>query len=180
MKVFAILSLLGAVQALPTLQSAGPLDGAVVSFLNYGTNSSLDLRAGGTADGTDVIGYQFHNGDNQYWKLEKIEQSLAWPTWVIRNVQSNTNLDLYLGGGENGTKITGWAGPETNNINKHQLWYLVTADDTGSVFLIQNVGTGTYVDLNNGNATNGAKISGWTGSVQQKNPNQLWRLNVRA
>ncbi|KAI1086702.1 carbohydrate-binding module family 13 protein [Rostrohypoxylon terebratum] len=180
MKVFAILSLLSAAQALPTLASSASLDGAVVSFLNYGTNSSLDLSHGGTADGTDVIGYKFHNGDNQYWKLEKIDQTVAWPTWVIRNVQSNTNLDLYLGGSANGTKITGWAGPEKNNINKHQLWYLVTADDTGNVYMIQNVGTGTYVDLNGGNAANGAKITGWSGSVRQKNPNQLWCLNIRS
>ncbi|KAI1451580.1 carbohydrate-binding module family 13 protein [Annulohypoxylon moriforme] len=180
MKTLSILSLLGAARALPTLLSSGPLDGAVVSFLNYGTNSSLDLSGGGTDDGTAVIGYEFHNGDNQWWKLEKVNQTVAWPTWVIRNVQSNTNLDLYLGGSENGTKITGWGGDETNNINLHQLWYLVTADDTGSVFLIQNVGTGTYVNLNDGNAANGAAISGWAGSVEKKDPNQLWRLSRRS
>ncbi|KAI1455441.1 carbohydrate-binding module family 13 protein [Annulohypoxylon moriforme] len=152
------------------------LDDAVVTFLNYGTGSALDLSQGGKDNGTPVIGYQYHGGNNQRWKLEKVDQGTAWPTWIIRNVQAETNLDLYNGGKDNGTKITGWGGATTNNTNAHQLWRLVTADDLGRVFMIQNVGTGTYVDLLNGNSANSTKISGWAGNVESKNPHQLWRV----
>ncbi|KAI1442052.1 carbohydrate-binding module family 13 protein [Annulohypoxylon stygium] len=152
------------------------LDGAVVSFLNYGTGTAVDLSQSGNDNGTPVIGYQFHGGENQQWKLLKVDNSSVWPTWVIRNVKTNTNLDLYNGGNENGTKITGWAGAQANNTNSHQLWYLVTADTAGRVFRIQNVGTGTYVDLLNGNSANSTQISGWAGSVETKNPHQLWRV----
>ncbi|KAI0884122.1 carbohydrate-binding module family 13 protein [Annulohypoxylon maeteangense] len=152
------------------------LDGAVVSFLNYGTGTAIDLTKGGKQDGTPVIGYEYHGGENQKWKLQKVDKSTVWPTFTIRNVQADTNLDLYQGGKEDGTKITGWAGPATENINSHQLWYFVTADDAGTVFMIQNVGTGTFVDLLNGNAANSTEISGWGGYVQNKNPHQLWRV----
>ncbi|KAI1377169.1 carbohydrate-binding module family 13 protein [Hypoxylon crocopeplum] len=152
------------------------LDGAVVSFFNYGTGTCLDLSQGGTQNGTHIIGYQFHGGKNQQWKLERVDKSDVWPTWVIRNVQANTNMDLYNGGKDNGTRINGWAGAQTNNTNDHQLWRLVTADTKGRVFMIQNVGTGTYVDLLNGNPANSTQISGWAGNVESKNPHQLWRV----
>ncbi|KAI1094297.1 carbohydrate-binding module family 13 protein [Rostrohypoxylon terebratum] len=125
------------------------LDGAIVSFLNYGTGSALDLSKAGRDNGTSVIGYQFHGGENQQWRLHKVDKSSVWPKWVIEN---------------------------TYSTNNHQLWYLVTADTAGRVFRIQNVGTGTYVDLLNGSSDNGTKISGWSGSVEAKNPHQLWRV----
>ncbi|KAI1097786.1 carbohydrate-binding module family 13 protein [Jackrogersella minutella] len=152
------------------------LDGAVVSFFNYGTGTALDLSNGGTQNGTAVIGFQYHGGKNQQWKLQKVDSSSVWPTWVIRNVQSNTNLDLYNGGKDDGTKISGWAGAATQNTNSHQLWYLVSADPAGRVFMIQNVGTGTYADLLNGNSANSTQVSGWEGRVESKNPHQLWRI----
>ncbi|KAI1138464.1 carbohydrate-binding module family 13 protein [Hypoxylon sp. FL0543] len=152
------------------------LDGAVVTFFNYGTGTCLDLSDGGKDNGTPVIGYQYHGGANQQWRLERVDKSAVWPTWVIRNVQTSTNLDLYLGGKDNGTKITGWAGATTDNTNSHQLWRLVTADPAGRVFMIQNVGTGTYVDLYNGSSANSTKITGWAGVVESKNHHQLWRV----
>ncbi|KAL7624868.1 hypothetical protein AAE478_004082 [Parahypoxylon ruwenzoriense] len=152
------------------------LDGAVVSFFNYGTGTCLDLTEGNSANGTPIIGFQFHGGQNQQWRLLKNENNSVWPTWVIRNVKSDTNVDLYNGGEGNGTRINGWAGAASKNPNNHQLWRLVTADTKGRVFMIQNVGTGTYVDLLNGNSANGTQISGWAGNVESKNPHQLWRV----
>ncbi|KAI1396500.1 carbohydrate-binding module family 13 protein [Hypoxylon fuscum] len=151
------------------------LDGATVSFLNYGSGTCVDLAGGETKNGTKIIGYQFHGGKNQQWKLLKVDKSSVWPTWVIRNVHTNTNMDLYNGGNDNGAKINGWAGGEATT-NDHQLWRLVTADTNGRVFMIQNVGTGTYVDLLNGNSANSTQIGGWAGDIQSKNPHQLWRI----
>ncbi|KAI0139561.1 carbohydrate-binding module family 13 protein [Hypoxylon sp. NC0597] len=152
------------------------LDGAIVSFFNYGTGTCLDLTDGGTDDNTPITGCQFNNGDNQKWRLIRAGESALWPTWVIRNVQSETNVDLYYGGQEDGTKITGWKGTEADNTNPNQLWSFVTADPSGRVFMIQNSKTATYVNLTNGDPANGAEISGWGGNVESKDSNQLWRI----
>ncbi|OTA77266.1 carbohydrate-binding module family 13 protein [Hypoxylon sp. CO27-5] len=152
------------------------LDGAVVTFFNYGTGTCLDLTGGAKDNGTPITGSLFNNGDNQKWRLTRIEKNAVWPTWVIRNVQSETNIDLYNGGQDDGTRISGWHGAVEGNTNTHQLWRLVTADPSGRVFMIQNAGTGTYVNLLNGNSADGTEISGWAGSVEFEEPNQLWRI----
>ncbi|KAI4864545.1 carbohydrate-binding module family 13 protein [Hypoxylon rubiginosum] len=151
------------------------LDGAIVSFLNYGTGTCIDLSGGGKANGTQIIGYQFHGGKNQQWRLCKVNNDAIWPVWIIRNVHTNTNLDLYNGIHDNGAKVSGWTGGESTT-NTNQLWRLVTADTKGRIFMIQNVGTGTYVDLMNGNRANSTQICGWAGNVESQNPHQLWRV----
>ncbi|RYP14270.1 hypothetical protein DL765_006499 [Monosporascus sp. GIB2] len=150
------------------------LDGAIVSFLNYGTGTAIDLTEGKPQNGTPIIGYQFHGLENQQWKLERVDDNPVWPSWMIRNVKTGTYIDLYNGGSSNGTKITGWSGG--NNGNQHQLWRLVSADPSGRVLMIQNIGTGTYIDLLNGNPANLAQISGWEGHIESRNPHQLWRI----
>ncbi|GAP87687.1 hypothetical protein SAMD00023353_2800080 [Rosellinia necatrix] len=152
--------------------SADSLNGATVNFLNYGTGTALDLTAGNPANGTPLIGYQFHGGANQQWRLERADDSPVWPSWKIRSVQTGTYLDLAGGGSANGTQVQGWQGAATNN----QLWRLVSADPSGRVVMIQNIGTATYVDLYNGNPANLTKITGWAGKVEDKNPHQLWRV----
>ncbi|XXG94165.1 hypothetical protein Hte_000417 [Hypoxylon texense] len=151
------------------------LDGATVSFFNYETGTCIDLTDGAEARGTPVTGYQFHSGKNQQWVLHKANEDATGPIWVIRNVQSNTNLDLYEGGSDNGTKISGWDGGETTD-NPNQLWRLVVIK--GVVVMIQNVGTGTFVDLRDGNGANSTEISGWEGNTDNNNPHQLWRILV--
>ncbi|KAI1310871.1 ricin B lectin domain-containing protein [Xylaria venustula] len=104
------------------------LDGAIVSFLNYGTGSALDLSAGNAASGTPLVGYRFHGGENQQWKLEKVDHSTVWPTWKLRNVKTSTYIDLDNGNSANGTKLQAWA---KSDNNKNQLFRLVTADPQG-------------------------------------------------
>ncbi|OTA99445.1 carbohydrate-binding module family 13 protein [Hypoxylon sp. CI-4A] len=152
------------------------LDGAIVTFFNYGTGTVIDLAGGGKDNETGVIGYQFHTGKNQQWRLHVTDATDPNNLkWVIRNVASQTNLDLYQGGKENGTKITGWGGSEANTTNDHQLWHLVPAAAAQGyqVLKIQNAGTGTFVDLKDGNSANGTEIFGW---ADAGNNNQLWRV----
>ncbi|KAI1426963.1 carbohydrate-binding module family 13 protein [Xylaria sp. FL1777] len=149
------------------------LDGATVCFLNYGTGSALDLAAGNTGNGTPLIGYQYHGGKNQQWKLEQVDHSTVWPTWKLHNVQTGTCADLAGGSSANGTIVHGW---EKLDNNKNQLFRFVSADPQGRVVMIQNVGTGTYIDLFNGGSANSTKIIGWEGSPESQNPNQIWRI----
>ncbi|KAI0425939.1 carbohydrate-binding module family 13 protein [Xylaria sp. FL1042] len=148
------------------------LDGAIVSFLNYGTGTALDLTAGNTDNGTPLIGYQFHGGANQQWKLERVDNGPVWPTWKLRNVQTGTYVDLDDGKSANGTAIQGWQKLENNN----QLFRLISADPMGRAIMIQNVASGTYIDLFNGNSANLTKITGWAGNIESKNTHQLWRM----
>ncbi|KAI0976251.1 carbohydrate-binding module family 13 protein [Xylaria arbuscula] len=147
------------------------LDGAIVSFLNYGNGVALDLYGGSAANGTPLVAWGFHEGQNQQWKLEKVDNSTVWPTWKLRNVRTNTYIDIENGNPANGTKIQAW---EKSDNNRNQLFRLVTADPQGRVFMIQNVGTGTYIDA--GNAENGAHIVGFAGRPQDINTHQLWRV----
>ncbi|KAI1282354.1 carbohydrate-binding module family 13 protein [Xylaria sp. FL0933] len=148
------------------------LDGAIVSFLNYGTGTALDLSDGKTDNGTPLVGWQFHGGENQQWKLERVDSSPVWPTWKLRNIKSGTYVELDDGKSANGTTIQGWQKKENNN----QLFRLVSADPMGRVFMIQNVASGTYIDLLNGNPANSTKITGWAGILEIKNAHQLWRV----
>ncbi|KAI1407398.1 hypothetical protein F5Y13DRAFT_195462 [Hypoxylon sp. FL1857] len=108
------------------------LDGAIVSFFNYGTGAALDLAGGDIANGTLINGCRFENSNEQKWRLIKTDDSTTvWPTWVIRNVQSSTHMNLFEGGTENGTEIDGWEGLEADNRDDNQRWYLVTADASG-------------------------------------------------
>ncbi|KAK5636637.1 hypothetical protein RRF57_012349 [Xylaria bambusicola] len=150
-----------------------PLDGAIVSFINYGTGTALDLTGGNSKNETPIIGYQFHGGANQQWRLEQADSSTVWPTWKLINVATKTVVDLAFGGANNGNPIIGQENQANNN---NQLWHLVSADPLGRVVMIQNIGTGTYIDLFNGSSANLTKITGWAGSIQDKNPNQLWRI----
>ncbi|KAI6081125.1 carbohydrate-binding module family 13 protein [Hypoxylon rubiginosum] len=149
------------------------LDRTVVSFFNYGTGTCIDLTGGHWASGTPVIGNSFHSGYNQQWVLHKANEDPIGPIWVIRNLDADTNLDLFGGGNDTGTKISGWDGGETTN-NTHQLWRLIGIE--GVVVMIQNVGAGTFVDLLDGNAADSTEISGWQGNTDEYNPHQLWRI----
>ncbi|KAI0420650.1 hypothetical protein EKO27_g5833 [Xylaria grammica] len=151
------------------------LDGATVSFFNYGTGTCIDLTEGSTKNETPIIGYQFHAGANQQWKLERADSSTVWPAYKLINVQSKTCIDLTNGDASNGNPIIGQVN-QANNPN--QLWRLVSADLSGRVVMIQNIGTGTYIDLAGGSSVNSTKIQGWAGTVQEKNPNQLWRVLI--
>ncbi|OTA99444.1 carbohydrate-binding module family 13 protein [Hypoxylon sp. CI-4A] len=153
-------------------------DGAVVTFLNYETGTCIDLAGGGKDNATKVIGWQFHNGENQQWKLQIADATDPNnPKWVIRNVKTKTNLDLYHSEKGNGTKIAGWAGREGDNTNQNQLWHFIPAIGAKGyhVLKIQNAASGTFVDLRGGNPANGAEICGWAGSGYP-NPHQLWRI----
>ncbi|KAF2964612.1 hypothetical protein GQX73_g8968 [Xylaria multiplex] len=150
-----------------------PLDGAIVSFINYGTGTALDLSEGSSRNETPIIGYKFHGHTNQQWRLQRVDSSTVWPTWKLINVASATVVDLYGGGSNNGNPIIGQVN-QADNMN--QLWYLVSADPLGRVVKIQNIRTGTYVNLLDGSVADGTKVTGYAGSVQDKNSHQLWRV----
>ncbi|KAI1345855.1 carbohydrate-binding module family 13 protein [Xylaria sp. FL0043] len=152
-----------------------PLDGAVVVFLNYATGTCIDLPHGSPENETPLIGFQFHAGENQQWKIQRADSSTVWPAYKLINVQSSTCMDLTNGNPANGTLVIGQVNQPNNN---NQLWRLVSADPLGRVYMIQNVAGSTYIDLAGQDPANGTTIHGWEGTIQEKNLAQLWRILI--
>ncbi|KIM22138.1 carbohydrate-binding module family 13 protein [Serendipita vermifera MAFF 305830] len=105
---------------------------------------------------------------NQNWYIEKTGGGYYY---TIRNIRSNTCMDLAGDVGANGGTVKGW---EANNTNA-QNWYIEGNDQTG--YSIVNVGTGTVLDLENSRADNGAPIWGWRSNGRA---NQLWFFERRS
>ncbi|KAH6909600.1 ricin B lectin domain-containing protein [Coprinopsis sp. MPI-PUGE-AT-0042] len=74
----------------------------------------IDLAAGLRPDGTAVLAWKGHGGDNQKWYMEDAGDGKK----RFRNVASETYLDLE--NGENRAKVRGWKREETDR----QLWRL--------------------------------------------------------
>jgi len=152
------------------------LDGKTVTFTNYGSGTVIDLNHGSSADQTPITGWHDNSGDNQRWALKQVDTKYGLPVFLLRNVQSNTAMDLLSGGTGNGTEISGWwVGPETN---PNQNWFIFSGDQQFNVVMIVNVGTGTCVDLRDGSSNNGTPISGWAGGASVNNSHQLWKVTI--
>ncbi|KAK6071982.1 hypothetical protein SCUP234_09471 [Seiridium cupressi] len=152
-------------------------NGATVAFKNVGTGTCIDLTESNPADNTHIIGYQYNGTKNQHWRLEQVGTTGPWPVYMIKNLATGTYIVLPNGGKDSGTPIVGWQGGNTSN--DHQRWRFITADpDTGEVVMIQNVGTGTFIDLYNGGSANSTKILGWAGEpgVNAANTPQQWKV----
>ncbi|KAK6070658.1 hypothetical protein SCUP515_08267 [Seiridium cupressi] len=141
-------------------------NGATVAFKNVGTGTCIDLTESNPADNTPIIGYQYNGTKNQHWRLERVGTTGPWPVYMIKNLA--TGMVHRLSDGRGG-----------NTSNDHQRWRFITADpDTGEVVMIQNVGTGTFIDLYNGGSANSTKILGWAGEpgVNAANTHQQWKV----
>jgi hypothetical protein len=103
--------------------------------------------------------------------------------YVIVNRQTGTVLDLDRGRSSNGTSIYGYQVYGTRNpsnpIPTNRRWRILSLN-TGNMsdpVIIQNVGTGTVLDLDcRTGANNGNRLLGWTMGIQPLKNNQLWHI----
>ncbi|KPM35137.1 hypothetical protein AK830_g11430 [Neonectria ditissima] len=160
---------------------AQDLNGKTVAFVNFGTNTAIDLSGGhcDPPDGTPCIGWDAVLSENQQWKLVKLRDGPGGlPLFRIQNVKApGKALDLYNGSSSDNTKITGWSHGSTTN--DHQLWYIHPVGEfqnRGNVVMLENYGTNTFVDLYLGGAANGTSVVGWQGSLKALGSHQLWFL----
>ncbi|KAJ7621269.1 ricin B lectin domain-containing protein [Roridomyces roridus] len=88
---------------------------------------------------------------------------------------SNRMLDLAAGNSNNGTAVIGYH-PETLHPNAfNQFWILTLIGGTTDVYTVQNLRSGTYLDVVGGNKKNGTAIVGYSWN-RPNNPNQYWRV----
>jgi hypothetical protein len=103
--------------------------------------------------------------------------------YVIVNRQTGTVLDLDRGRSANGTPICGYQVYGTRNISNpiptNRRWRILSLN-TGNTYdpvFIQNVGTGTVLDLDcRTGANNGNRLHGWAMRVHPLKNNQLWHI----
>ncbi|KAK7008389.1 ricin-type beta-trefoil lectin domain-containing protein [Favolaschia claudopus] len=101
--------------------------------------------------------------------------------YTITNLQSKTRVDLkdgnnlhilqrydfeshntiLLGNNEDGTRVHGWEPLTSKNEDYlNQVWHIMPTDRTGAdSHHIVNVGTGTYLEIGEGNTTDGTPVT---------------------
>lgn len=84
---------------------------------NSTANLFLDVYGGDTADGTDVIFWPFHGGENQQWQIQKDEEDGGY---IIMSVSSGKAIDVYGGSNNIANKIIIWDKHGADN----QKWFL--------------------------------------------------------
>ncbi|KAL1731528.1 ricin B lectin domain-containing protein [Schizophyllum commune] len=97
---------------------------------NLATNKVLDLEKGLADRGTPIIGWDYHEGDNQHWVIKKQSDGKYDKIQSVKT-KSEALVTCDDSGKDNGTKIQGWVGgwDETNN---HQRWVFNQFSATGS------------------------------------------------
>ena len=83
-----------------------PIQGGFSRIVNVGSGKCLDLAAGGTTDGTNIIQYDCHVEPNQQWRIEIRggNSGTGWggyrpnPNWYAPNQQYQEEPPAYLVG----------------------------------------------------------------------------------
>ncbi|KAF7369275.1 Carbohydrate-binding module family 13 protein [Mycena venus] len=99
--------------------------------------------------------------------------------YTITNFQSKTRLDLDGGNKANGTKVQGWE-PLQPDVPEYpnQLWNVQYTGKMGfDSYTISNVRTGTYIEIANGDGTDGTPVTCSEAAGQQTTADhQEWEL----
>ncbi|KAH7014143.1 ricin B lectin domain-containing protein [Microdochium trichocladiopsis] len=149
------------------------INGTVVAFVNLLTLECLDLSNGYATDNTPIIGYNCHSGANQQWTLIEQNSVGAWPVWSVINKATGSAMDLVVGPSN---PIRGFQ-PSASNA-PGQSWRLVSAQPDFGLVMIQNTLTNTYATLLDTSVDGGHAIAGYSGSVEEAQQSQLWKVSV--
>jgi hypothetical protein len=135
--------------------SGGPFDSNQnYRIVNRGSGKSLD--AAGTANGSNVLQWDYWGGSNQKWKIVADNGS-----YRVLNVASNRALDVYQSSTADGGNVIIWDYWGSNN----QKWDLV---QVGNYWRIVNVNSGKSLDSSgSANGSNVQQYFYWGGSNQQ-------------
>jgi len=112
------------------------LDGVYV-VRNKGTNTVLDLAGGNPSDETQIQGCRavHMEGDyfNQNWLIERIGESNRYS---VRNVKTNTCMEVADGSSEDSAKVQG----HQINGQEAQEWNIIGTDETGYRYATSYIG----------------------------------------
>lgn len=138
----------------------GPVANGVYRIVARHSGKSADVYANGTANGTNVIQWQNHSGNNQRWNVT----NLGGGQYQIMSVSANRALDVNNGGGS-GANVHIWDYWGGNM----QKWTL-TATSGGYYRVTPVHNSGIALDVSGVSTANGANIQvwSWTGANNQQ------------
>ncbi|HYC86976.1 MAG TPA: RICIN domain-containing protein [Chryseosolibacter sp.] len=143
---------------------AGSFNGSVYyRLVNRNSGKVADVNGGSTADGAQVIQWQYNGGTNQQWQLVHIGEGF----YRVVNRKSGKNLDVNGGSLNAGANIIQWP---TNN-GRNQQWEIVP---TGSgYYRLVNRNSTHVMDVNGASTSNGAFVIQWNWGG---GTNQQWQI----
>jgi hypothetical protein len=112
----------------------------------------LDADLNQNWDGGRVITWDFSNGANQKWKIEKLANESYFK---ICNRGTGRCLDLYLGGQDNGSRICTWGKYD----NDYQKW-AISPTGGGYFSIVAKLGA-KALDVSDASFNNGAEVHQW-------------------
>ncbi len=128
------------------------------------SGKALDVAGPSTADGADVLQWDYHGATNQQWQV--LPQTDG--SYELRALHSGKSLDVAWGADTDGADVVQW----TPNGGTNQRWYLDAVGD-GTYRVSSKIG-GRALDVDHGATANGANVLVWQYLAA---PNQKWQLS---
>lgn len=130
----------------------GPISGNTYKIIARHSGKAMDAYGAQTANGTQIIQWTYHGGNNQKW----VVTDRGGGQWSIIGVQSGRCVDINAWGTANGTKVQLW--DYYGNANQK---YTITATSGGYYRLTPTHATGSCLDVEGVSTADGAKVHLW-------------------
>lgn len=143
--------------------SSGIVANGTYKIIARHSGKALDATGNGTGNGTQIIQWPYHGGNNQRW----IVTALGGGEYSIIGVQSGRGIDISNSGTANGTKVQLWDFLGGNN----QKYFL--APTTDGFYRIQPShlnAAGSCLDVNGASTADGAivQLFQWLDGINQQ------------
>ena len=146
------------------IETGGLVSGNTYKIIARHSGKAMDAYGAQTANGTQIIQWTYHGGNNQRWILT----DRGGGQWSIIGVQSGRCIDINAWGTANGTKVQLW--DYYGNANQK---YILTPTDNGFYRISPVHWQGSCLDVEGVSTVDGAKVHlwQWIGGA-----NQQWRF----
>jgi hypothetical protein len=139
-----------------TIDELAPsLPSGAYSIRTAGTgNRSLDVSGNSQEDGAQILLWDFHQGENQYFWLEWIPET---GYYLILGIGAQKSLDVYGGSTAPGAQIIQWE--PHGGLN--QQWSITDSGAGNESFAIIGAQNNLSLDVYGGNVANNGRIIAW-------------------
>ncbi|MFI1177596.1 RICIN domain-containing protein [Streptomyces melanogenes] len=138
------------------------------SVINYHSGKCLEVPGGSTADGVQLQQWSCNGKKHQKWNMRFARSYGGLRLYYVINEKSGKCLSVKGGSSANGTAIIQWPCHEGDQAEHFVLLKVLHAP--GDTFVMQNIKTGKYPQVDGGSQANGAKVSLWKG----QNKHHFW------
>lgn len=135
-------------------------------IVGRGSGMALDVNGAGTANGSPIIQWPYHGGDNQKWIVSAFDSNL----YRIQGLQSGRVLDVPGASTQKGAKLQIW----DSNSGANQQWSFTAT--SGGYYTITSLNSSQVVDVTSNSTTAGTGIEQWP---LNNGYNQQWSLEAQ-